>query len=150
MTQEEADEKLAQARERISERLNQPFDGQRRGRAGRRGAAFGGQQGISIITEQLGMTREELRTELQAGKSIADVAAEQGVSLDTLENALIEPLSEKLAERVANGDMTQEEADEKLAQARERIQERLTQSGGLGGPRGQNGRRGPGFRSQDA
>jgi len=151
ITQEQADERLANASEHISERLSQPFDGQRPGRAGQ----FGPRQGISVIIEQLGMTGEELHAELEAGKSIADVAAEQGVSLDSIESALIEQLSEKLAERVANGDMTQEEADEKLAEASERIHERLTQPGGQGGPRGEEGgRRGPrgqrGQANQDA
>jgi len=160
MTQEQADERLANASSRISERLSQPFDGQHQGRAGRRGGQLGGRQGMAVIIEQLGITGEELRAELQAGKSIADVAAEQGVSLDTLENALMDQLSEKLAERVANGDMTQEEADEKLAEASTRIQERLTQPGGQGGQRGEEGGRrgqrgqgggqGGGLQNQDA
>ncbi len=140
ITQEQADERLANASEKISERLSQPFEGKPEGRAGRRG----GQQGMSVIIEQLGITGEELRTELQSGKSIADVAAEQGVSLDSIESALINQLSEKLAERVANGEMTQAEADEKLAEASTRIQERLTQPGGQRGERGEEGReRGP-------
>ncbi len=137
ITQEQADEKLANASERISERLSQPFEGKPEGRHGRRG----GQQGMAVIIEQLGISGEELRAELQAGKSIADVAAEQGVSLDAIEDALMSQLSEKLAERVANGDMTQEEADEKLAEASTRIEERLTQPGGQRGQRGEEGER---------
>ena len=155
LTQEEADERLAQASERVSTRLTQPFDGNGpHGRAGRRGGAFA--QGMSVITEQLGMTRDELRAELQAGKSIADVAAEQGVALETIEDAIIDQMSEKLAEKVANGDLTQEEADQRLEEARQRIQERLSQPGGQrgegrpGGPRGQGGRQGPAFNSNDA
>ena len=138
MTQEQADERLANAGKRVSERLSQPFEGKPEGRAGHRG----GRLGMAVITEQLGMTGQELRAELQAGKSIADVAAEQGISLESIESALMDQLSERLAERVANGDMTQAEADEKLAQASARIQERLTQPGGEGGARGENGRRG--------
>ena len=44
------------------------------------------------------------------------MAAEQGVALETIENALIDQLSEKLAEKVSNGDLTQEEADAHLRQ----------------------------------
>ena len=75
----------------------------------------------------MGLSPEELRTELQAGKSIADVAAEQGVALTDIENAIIAQVSDKLAEKVANGDLTQEEADARLEEAKSRISERLTQ-----------------------
>ena len=38
---------------------------------------------MSTIADLLGLEGEALRAELQAGKSIADVAAEQGVALET-------------------------------------------------------------------
>ncbi|MGB0389559.1 MAG: hypothetical protein ACPGWR_32465, partial [Ardenticatenaceae bacterium] len=140
LTQEEADERLAQARERVNERLTQPFDGEgfggRPGRHGKRGH-FRGM--IETVTQQLGMSGEELRAELEAGNSIADVAAAQGVALESIEDAILSQMSEKLAEKVANGDLTQEEADERLAQARERVNERLTEPGL---PRGEGARRG--------
>ena len=134
-------------------------DADRAAQAQNRGERFGqrGPRGMSVVAELLGLSGEELRAELQAGKSIADVAAEQGVALETIENALIDQLSEKLAEKVANGDLTQEEADQRLEEARQRIQERLTQPGGQegeggrrGGPRGQRGDQAPAFDGSDA
>ena len=152
LTQEEADTRLAEASSRISERLTQPFDGNGpRGRRGQRG------QMMSTIADLLGLEGEELRAELQAGKSIADVAAEQGIALESIENALIDQLNTKLAEKVANGDLTQEEADAHLEEAKTRINEHLTQTfDGNGpnrfGPRGQRGQGGApsGFATSDS
>ena len=49
-----------------------------------------------------GSLRAELQASLDAGtpKSIADVAAEQGVALEAIESAILEQMSEKLAEKV--------------------------------------------------
>ena len=143
LTQEEADARLEEAKTRISEHLTQPFDSDDfRGRKGKRGHRAMGQ-----VAELLGLSGEELRAELQAGKSVADVAAEQGVALEDIENALITQLSDKLAEKVANGDLTQEEADARLEEAKTRISEHLNQTfdgdgSGRFGPRGERGERG--------
>jgi hypothetical protein len=128
------------------------FKGQR-GKHGPRGHIMG------TVAEQLGLSGEELHAELQAGKSIADVAADQGVALEEIEKALLDKLSEHLAEKVANGDLTQEEADARLEEAKTRISEHLNQTfdgdgpgrfGGKGhGPRGERG--GPGgFATKDS
>lgn len=77
--------------------------------------------GLDAAAESLGLTVEELRTELQGGSSIADVAAGQGVDVQVVIDAMVAEVKAHLDEEVASGEHTQEEADTKLAEATERI-----------------------------
>jgi hypothetical protein len=45
--------------------------------------------GLSIIAEQLGIDPSELFTELQAGKTVAQIAEEKGIATDTIVNAVV-------------------------------------------------------------
>jgi len=103
------------------------------------GAGMGGGRGmmglggpenslISIAAEKLGLTNEELIAELQAGKTIADVAAEKNVAVDTIVDAVLAAHTERLNEQVANGQLTQEEVDNYLSNQRVEVIERLNQS----------------------
>ena len=85
------------------------------GRGGRGGP------GLEAAATALGLTADELRTELQDGSTIAEVASEKGVDLTTVTDALLAATKERLAEAVASGKITQEDADERLANAPERI-----------------------------
>lgn len=74
---------------------------------------FGGDE----LATFLGITVEELRMELQAdGATLPTVAEAHGKSRDELKAFLTEQFSAKVAERVASGDLTQEEADARLAE----------------------------------
>lgn len=84
---------------------------------------------FETAAETIGITTDELRSELEAGKSIAQVAQEHNVSTETLTGALQKEIDEKLADAVADGDLTQAEADEKRADAAERITEMINQEG---------------------
>jgi hypothetical protein len=81
--------------------------------------------GIEAAATALGMTSDELRTALRNGQTIAEVAAEKGVDIQTVIDAMAAELKTHLDEEVAAGELTQEEADAKLADAIERITERL-------------------------
>ena len=63
------------------------------------------------------MTADELKSAI-AGKSLAVVAAERGVSDDALVDALIAPVEAQLDDAVASERLTRAEADERLAKAR--------------------------------
>ena len=67
------------------------------------------------------ITSDELRTALEDGQTIAEVAAEKGVDVQTVIDAMVAGLKAHLDEEVASGEHTQEEADQKLADATERI-----------------------------
>ena len=82
---------------------------------------------------------DELRTELEAGSSLAAVAEEQGVDEATLVDGLLTAAEEHVAEHLADGSITQEQADQRLAGLEERItvlvqREDLPLRGGHGGP----------------
>ena len=85
--------------------------------------------------QYLGVTEAELRTELEAGKSLADVAKAKGKSVDGLVQALTAGAKEKLDAAVEAGDLTRAEADEMLADMKEHLTEVVN---GLApkGPRG--------------
>lgn len=70
----------------------------------------GGMQ-LSAVATALGMTEAELRTELEAGKSVADVAAAKNVSLDAVTNAIVDARTQELAQAVTDGKLTQAQAD---------------------------------------
>jgi polyhydroxyalkanoate synthesis regulator phasin len=119
LTQEQADKVIAALQ------AARPFDGDHG--PGRGGPGFGGHGhghmmfGLDTAATALGVSTDDLRGALEDGKSIADVAAEQGVDVQTVIDALVAEAKAHLDERVADGDLTQAEADERLADITERI-----------------------------
>ena len=82
----------------------------------------GGGPGLDVAAEVLGLSEDELRDALGTdGATLADVAEEQGVDLDTLVDALVTAQQERIAEAVADGRITQDEADQRLADLEDRV-----------------------------
>jgi hypothetical protein len=69
----------------------------------------------------LGLTTDALVTQLQDGKTLGEVARAAGKSVDGLKAALLASERAELAEAVADGRLTQAQADEILAGADERL-----------------------------
>jgi hypothetical protein len=88
------------------------------GRGGRMGR---GGPSLDAAATALGVTVDELRTELQAGTTIAQVASDKGVDLQTVIDAMVAQAKTHLDEEVASGEHTQAEADQKLADLTQRI-----------------------------
>lgn len=86
-----------------------------------------GPRGLKAIIELLDVTPQELRTARQDGKTLVEFAAEKGVSEQQLVDAIYEHMAERVAQAVSDGYITQEKADEKLSDAKERITERINQ-----------------------
>ncbi|HYI14749.1 MAG TPA: hypothetical protein VEX37_05130 [Thermomicrobiales bacterium] len=84
---------------------------------------------VSTIASELGMTTEELRDELTSGSTLSDVITEHGSTVEEIVTALVAEAETELDEAVANGGLTQEQADRMLSN----LPERLTQmiEGGL-------------------
>ena len=80
---------------------------------------------IESASTALGMTPDELKVQLKSGNSIADVAAEQGVSLDAVKAQIMSDAGAKAAGAVAKGRFSQEKADELLAKLAGRLDELL-------------------------
>ena len=70
---------------------------------------------LDAAASYLGLTEDQLRTQLQSGKSLADVAKAQGKSVDGLKQALTADLKTKLDAAVKAGRLTQSEANDILA-----------------------------------
>ena len=81
---------------------------------------------LSAAATYLGVTTDELRTRLQAGKSLADVATAQGKSVSGLEDALLANLKTDLDADVATGRITSGREAEILADAKVRIAAQVT------------------------
>ena len=88
---------------------------------GHRGGSRGVGADISVAATAIGITNEELRTALQSGQSIADVATAKGVAPQAVIDAMVAAMKQRLAESVTAGKLTQEKADELAASATTRI-----------------------------
>jgi hypothetical protein len=108
----------------------------------------GGDNMLSIAADKLGMKLTELLTELQGGKTIADVAKEKSVDTQTIVDAYLAKVKENLDQSVADGNITQKQADYQLEQAKTRATDQLDntwQRFDHGGGRGHGGMMGPGM-----
>jgi hypothetical protein len=92
------------------------------------------------LAKALGITGAELRTQMRAGKSIADIAKAQGKSLDDVRTALKADAKTQADKAVADGDLTQAQADELLSH----LDDALAHLGDLGGTFRFRGKRGGG------
>jgi hypothetical protein len=109
------------------------------------GGRFGG-MGMGMAQTQdaaakaLGLTPEKLRTALQGGKSLAQVAKDQKVSVDSLVKAMVTATEGELATAVKEGHLTQANADKMKTTLTKRITDRVNSvrpEHGMGhGPRG--------------
>jgi hypothetical protein len=83
------------------------------------------------LAETFGMTWDELAAGLQEGKTLNELAEEKGVDLQALADEVTAQFAEKLDQAVADGELTQEQADEILARHEERMAEMLENGWGL-------------------
>ena len=111
---------------------------------GERGRGGKGGPGMDVAAQALGMTADELQTALKGGQTLAQVAESKGVNVQVVVDALVASATNHINEEVASGELTQAEADEKLANVTERVTERVNNTRPEGGPRGgQGAKRGP-------
>ena len=96
------------------------------------------------LTEVLGLERDELREALAGGQTIAEIAEANGVEVQAVIDALVAELDEHLAQAVADGRLTDDEAAEKRADAVERITAMVNGELELGRPGHHGPRPGPG------
>ena len=117
LTQEQAD----RMRERADQGLG--FGPGMRGRGAwgpGKGWADSESSPVAVAADALDMTADELSAELKDGKSIADVANERGVDPQTIADSILAGLKDRLAQAVADGKITQEQADQMLSRMEER------------------------------
>ena len=70
---------------------------------------------LDAAADYLGLTGAELRTQLESGKSLAEIAEAAGKPVDGLVGALVAGAKEKLDAAVEDGRLTRAQADEMIA-----------------------------------
>jgi hypothetical protein len=133
ITQEQADTILADAPARLDEFLAAPASDLRKGM--KRG--FGGiaHNVLATVAGVLGTDEETLKTQLREGSTIADIAGDQ---TQAVIDALVAEANDHIDAALADGKITQEQADEMKANTVERITTFVNE----GGPIGRGGHRG--------
>jgi polyhydroxyalkanoate synthesis regulator phasin len=123
ITQEQAD----RMKERVAEGDSLlPFGGPHRGPEGARVLP-------DAAAQALGITQDELMTELKDGKSLAEVAEAKGMSVDDFKAALLTQVKAQLDSLVADGTLTQAQADRVMQSTRDNIDSIVNAQGGFGG-----------------
>jgi hypothetical protein len=84
---------------------------------------------LDTAAEVLGLTVDELRTELEGGATLAEVAEANDVDVQALIDALVAEATERLDEAVADGRLDAEKAEEIKAGLTERITARVDGEG---------------------
>lgn len=135
ITQAQADERLAGLTERLTARVNRakPADGEGGGRRHEARKA-----GLSAAAMALGLTEDELRAQLQDGKTIAAVASDKGVAVEKVIAAMVDEAKARLATAVTEGKLTQAQADKLTAELSDRITARVNRTGPEGGRHGRS------------
>jgi hypothetical protein len=83
--------------------------------------------GLDAAATALGMTREELRAQLDEDTTIADVAGAENVDVQKVIDAMVADAKAHLAQAVTDGRLTQAEADAKAATLTERITQHVNE-----------------------
>ena len=89
--------------------------------AGRVHGHLKGFRRFEVAASYLGLDRADLRKAIRSGKSLADVAREQGKSVDGLVAALTTVAAERLEAAVAAGRLTDAQRDEIASRLEQRI-----------------------------
>jgi hypothetical protein len=124
ISQEQADELLASLETVFTEAVNGQFP-ERPGRPGQRSFARGLAQQVAEAT---GLEVSEVVAQVRDGVTVAELLTANGVDVTNFTNDVIANASERLAQAVENGRITQERADEMIAQLIERLLEILNSS----------------------
>ena len=133
-TQAEADAKLAEATANIDTFVNNV------GRPGGKGMGGPGMGhgapkfATDALAKVLKLTTTELNTQLQSGKTLADIAKTQSVDIADVKAQLLKDYTEKETAEVATGEHTQAEVDAKIADFKTRLDDIVNGVRPVGGP----------------
>jgi polyhydroxyalkanoate synthesis regulator phasin len=86
---------------------------------------FGQIVDLGRAASYLGLSESELREELGAGKSLADVAAERNRSVDGLVQELVDDAEQRIDDAVDDGRLSEERAAQLKADLEDRIRDRV-------------------------
>jgi hypothetical protein len=139
LTKEQGDE----AKKRIASSTGVPLPGlggggfgHGRGGPGGPGFGFGPGMSLSAAAKFLGVSDDELRTQLRDGKSLADVAKDKGKTTADLKAAMKTAITSELDQRVKDNKLTAAERTKILADIDARLDDLINNTPPKGGPRG--------------
>ena len=127
---DQVDDYKAAAEQRVRDWLAGTYDGKRgkgRGRLGGKGVGL-----ISLVSEQTGVSTDDVRAKLADGQSLADVIEEAGGDLTAITDAAMEAYETRLTAAIEHGRISADQADELRQGMRERIDTALHADGGPG------------------
>jgi len=139
---ERIDERAAEAKEDLPQRITDLVNGEVPDHRGP-GFRHGIRAGLGAAAEALGISLDDLRSALRDDKTIADVAEERGVDVQAVVDAMVADATERIDERVADGDLDADRAAELKQDLPERITDLVNGEGPDLGPGPGPG--GPGF-----
>jgi hypothetical protein len=106
------------------------------------GGRFGGMgmhKAQDAAAKVLGMTTDKLHAALEGGKSLADVAKAQKVSVASLVKAMVKATEAEVTAAVKDGQLTQAQANKMKSSLTQRITDRVNDVRPDRGPRGADG-----------
>ena len=80
---------------------------------------------VAAIASILKLTEAELKTQVQSGKTLAQIATTQGVDIKLVVDAIVADMKSHIADEVKSGEITQAQADTKLADVTAKATERV-------------------------
>jgi hypothetical protein len=83
----------------------------------------------AAIASYLGLTEDELRAQLESGKTLAQIASAQGKSVSGLEDVIYADAKTHLDQAVANGKITADEEQTMLAELKSHLDEIVNNAG---------------------
>jgi hypothetical protein len=103
------------------------------------GGPGGGRVSFDAAATYIGVTTAQLRTQLEAGKSLATIATDNGKTADGLKTALTAAAKQDLDAAVTAGRLTQAQEDKLIAALPARLDHEINEThtgapGGHGGP----------------
>jgi len=91
---------------------------------------------MEAVAAILKLTKEELRTQVRSGKTLAQIATAQNVDIKLVINAIVANIKTHIAEEVSSGEITQAVADKKLANVTTKVTEMVNNLPPARGERG--------------
>ena len=128
-------------------KAREPGEGMQRLRAGMRNILG---NVLESAAKVIGISEQDLRTSLQQGQSLAQIASTKGITRDQLKTSLSSELRTRIQTAQNNGTITSEQATRLLQSLNERIDQMIDHAGGQhdgmrsGGFMKQGGRMAPG------
>lgn len=140
ISQERADLILNNLDTAIDRRLNESIgrrdnrEGRREERGERRGERTGEMQDLlETITAELGLEPMDLLQQMREGKTLSQIITENGGDVEVIVDLLMTTITERINTAVSEGNLSQERADQILADLEDRIRQGLEEGFNRGG-----------------